>query len=162
MPKGSSKHKLAFKGATIMVKYHIADIDNLLNDASRFGIGMDEWIRRFASVHEDVTNYPPHNLVKESSVEFRLELALAGYSSDDIKVSTEWNKLFVECSKPEEDEPEYLHRGIAKRSFTWSRTLSDDVEVTDVSFDNGMLTIRLRRVIPDHQKKKTYELNSAG
>lgn len=145
-----------------MVKYHIADIDNLLNDASRFGIGMDEWIRRFASVHEDVTNYPPHNLVKESSVEFRLELALAGYSSDDIKVSTEWNKLFVECSKPEEDEPEYLHRGIAKRSFTWSRTLSDDVEVTDVSFDNGMLTIRLRRVIPDHQKKKTYELNSAG
>jgi len=145
-----------------MVKYHIADIDNLLNDASRFGIGMDEWIRRFASVHEDVTNYPPHNLVKESSVEFRLELALAGYSRDDIKVSTEWNKLFVECSKPEEDEPEYLHRGIAKRSFTWSRTLSDDVEVTDVSFDNGMLTIRLRRVIPDHQKKKTYELNSAG
>lgn len=145
-----------------MVKYHIADIDNLLNDASRFGIGMDEWIRRFASVHEDVTNYPPHNLVKESSVEFRLELALAGYSRDDIKVSTEWNKLFVECSKPEEDEPEYLHRGIAKRSFTWSRTLSDDVEVTDVSFDNGMLIIRLRRVIPDHQKKKTYELNSAG
>lgn len=145
-----------------MVKYHIADIDNLLNDASRFGIGMDEWIRRFASVHEDVTNYPPHNLVKESSVEFRLELALAGYSRDDIKVSTEWNKLFVECSKPEEDEPEYFHRGIAKRSFTWSRTLSDDVEVTDVSFDNGMLTIRLRRVIPDHQKKKTYELNSAG
>ena len=98
-----------------MVKYHIADIDNLLNDASRFGIGMDEWIRRFASVHEDVTNYPPHNLVKESSVEFRLELALAGYSRDDIKVSTEWNKLFVECSKPEEDEPEYFHRGIAKR-----------------------------------------------
>ena len=145
-----------------MVKYHIADIDNLLNDASRFGIGMDEWIRRFASVHEDVTNYPPHNLVKESSVEFRLELALAGYSRDDIKVSTEWNKLFVECSKPEEDEPEYFHRGIAKRSFTWSRTLSDDVEVTDVSFDNGMLIIRLRRVIPDHQKKKTYELNSAG
>ena len=145
-----------------MVKYHIADIDNLLNDASRFGIGMDEWIRRFASVHEDVTNYPPHNLVKESSVEFRLELALAGYSRDDIKVSTEWNKLFVECSKPEEDEPEYFHMGIAKRSFTWSRTLSDDVEVTDVSFDNGMLIIRLRRVIPDHQKKKTYELNSAG
>lgn len=142
-----------------MVKYHIADINALLNDASRFGIGMDEWIRRFATTHEDVANYPPHNLVKESSVEFRLELALAGYDREDISVSTEWNKLFVECKKADDDDAvEYLHRGIAKRAFTWSRTLSDDVEVTDVQFDKGMLIIKLRRVIPDHQKKKTYEL----
>ena len=143
-----------------MVKYNIADIDALLNDASRFGIGMDEWIRRFATVHESESNYPPHNLVKESNIEFRLELALAGYSKDDIIVSTESNKLFVESNKSDQEEPEYLHRGIAKRSFTWSRTLSDDVEVTDVKFDNGMLTIKLRRIIPEHQKKKTYSLNS--
>jgi molecular chaperone IbpA len=141
-----------------MVKYHIADIDALLNDATRFGIGMDEWIRRFATVHESDAHYPPHNLVKESSTEFRLELALAGYTKDDITVSTEWNKLFVECKKSEEEETEYLHRGIAKRAFTWSRTLSDDVEVSDVQFNNGMLTIRLKRVIPEHQKKKTYSL----
>jgi molecular chaperone IbpA len=141
-----------------MVEYHIADIDALLNDASRFGIGMDEWIRRFATTHENVVNYPPHNLVKESSIEFRLELALAGYTREDISVSTEWNKLFVECKKADDEDVEYLHRGIAKRAFTWSRTLSDDVEVTDVQFDNGMLIIKLRRVIPEHQKKKTYEL----
>lgn len=141
-----------------MVKYHIADINALLNDATRFGIGMDEWIRRFATVHESDAHYPPHNLVKESSTEFRLELALAGYTKDDISVSTEWNKLFVECKKSEEEKTEYLHRGIAKRAFTWSRTLSDDVEVNDVSFDHGMLVIKLRRVIPEHQKKKTYQL----
>ena len=141
-----------------MVEYHIADIDALLNDASRFGIGMDEWIRRFATTHENVVNYPPHNLVKESSIEFRLELALAGYTREDISVSTEWNKLFVECKKADDEDVEYLHRGIAKRAFTWSRTLSDDVEVTDVQFDNGMLIIKLMRVIPEHQKKKTYEL----
>lgn len=141
-----------------MVKYHIADIDALLNDATRFGIGMDEWIRRFATVHESDSNYPPHNLVKESSTEFRLELALAGYKKEDISVSTEWNKLFVECNKAEEEKTEYLHRGIAKRAFKWSRTLSDDVEVSHVDFDNGMLIIKLRRVIPDHQKKKTYLL----
>jgi molecular chaperone IbpA len=143
-----------------MVKYHIADIDALLNDATRFGIGMDEWIRRFATVHESEAHYPPHNLVKESSTEFRLELALAGYTKDDITVSTEWNKIFVECKKADEDgDDEYLHRGIAKRAFVWSRTLSDDVEVTDVLFADGMLTIKMRRVIPDHQKKKTYDLN---
>ena len=141
-----------------MVKYHIADIDALLNDATRFGIGMDEWIRRFATVHESDANYPPHNFIKESSVEFRLELALAGYKKEDITVSTEWNKLFVECKKAEEEGVEYLHRGIAKRAFTWSRTLSDDIEVIDVQFDNGMLIIKLRRVIPEHQKKKTYDL----
>lgn len=146
-----------------MVKYHIADIDRLLNDASRFGIGMDEWIRRFATEHESEPNYPPHNYIKESSVDFRLEFALAGYNKEDIKVSTEWNKLFVECKKTEDDSAvEYIHRGIAKRSFVWSRTLSDDVEVTDVSFENGMLVIKLRRVIPDHQKKKVYDLNSQG
>jgi|14_taG_2_1085336.scaffolds.fasta_scaffold58390_3 molecular chaperone IbpA len=147
-----------------MVKYNIADIDALLNDASRFGIGMDEWIRRFATVHESDSNYPPHNLVKESNINFRLELALAGYSREDIKVETEWNKLFVICSKPKEwsdqdgNGEEYYHRGIAKRAFTWSRTLSDDVEITDVAFDNGMLVIKLRRIIPEHQKKKTYDL----
>ena len=82
-------------------------------------------------------------------------------TQDDIKVSTEWNKLFVECKKVEEEDEivEYVQRGIARRAFTWSRTLSDDVEITDVNFDNGMLIIKLRRVIPDHQKKKTYSLN---
>lgn len=141
-----------------MVKYHVADINALLNDASRFGIGMDEWIHRFTTAHEDEPNYPPYNLVKESSIDFRLELALAGYKKEDIKVSTEWNKLFVECKKSEEDDYEYVHRGIAKRAFIWSRTLSDDVEVTDTQFKDGMLVMKLKRVIPDHQKKKTYEL----
>ena len=143
-----------------MVKYNIADIDALLNDASRFGIGMDEWIRRFASVHESEANYPPHNLVKETSIDFRLELALAGYSKEDIKVETESNKLFVQCTKPGDSDAdyEYLQRGIARRAFTWSRTIADDVEVQSVDLTNGLLTIRLRRIIPDHQKKKTYEL----
>lgn len=141
-----------------MVKYEIADINALLNDATRFGIGMDEWIRRFASVHESDSHYPPYNLVEESSIEFRLELALAGYEKEDITVSTEWNKLFVECKKSEEEETKYLYRGIAKRAFIWSRTLSDDVEIIDTQFNNGMLIIKLRRVIPEHQKKKTYEL----
>ena len=146
-----------------MVKYNIADIDALLTDASRYGIGMDEWIRRFAAVHDSDVNYPPHNLIKESSVDFRLELALAGYTKEDIKVETESNKLFVQCIKPRTDDPdyEYLQRGIGRRSFTWSRTIADDVEVTSVKLDNGLLTIRLKRIVPDHQKKKTYQLTAA-
>lgn len=142
---------------TNVVKYNVADIDKLMNDASRFGIGMDEWIRRFATVHETSPNFPPYNLIQESSTQYTLEIALAGYRKEDIEVSTEWNKLFVEVKKSE-NEYEYLHNGIARRAFTWSRTLSDDVEVSDVKFENGLLTISLNRIIPEHQKKKTYEL----
>lgn len=142
---------------TNVVKYNVTDVNKLLEDASRFGIGMDEWIRRFATVHESSPNFPPYNLIQESSTQYTLEIALAGYRKEDIEVSTEWNKLFVEVKKSE-NEYEYLHNGIARRAFTWSRTLSDDVEVSDVKFENGMLTIKLNRIIPEHQKKKTYEL----
>jgi molecular chaperone IbpA len=95
-------------------------------------------------------------LVKENSVDFRLEVALAGYKREDIEVTTEWNKLFVEVKKIDDSTDEYLHRGLAKRAFTRAWTLSDDVEVKDVVFDDGLLTIKLNKVIPDHQKKKVY------
>ncbi|MDW7641853.1 MAG: Hsp20 family protein, partial [Nitrosarchaeum sp.] len=89
----------------------------------------------------------------------RLEIALAGYKREDIEVTTEWNKLFIEAKKVGDTDDEYLHQGLAKRAFTRSWTLSDDVEVKDISFENGLLTIKLNRVIPEHQKKKVYQLN---
>jgi molecular chaperone IbpA len=97
--------------------------------------------------------------VKESIVDFRLEIALAGYKRKDIEVTTEWNKLFVQAKKADDSEDQYLHQGLAKRAFTRTWTLSDDVEVKDVSFEDGLLTIKLNRVIPEHQKKKVYQLN---
>ncbi len=142
---------------TTTIKYTINDLEKLLNDSTRWGIGMDEWIQRFATANETQPNYPPYNYVKESSTEFRLEFALAGYKKEDIEVSTENNKLFVESKKVDSSESDqYLHKGLAKRAFTWSRALSDDVEVTDTSFENGWLVIRLKKIVPEHQKKKTY------
>ncbi len=130
-----------------------------LLEIQKNSIGMDEWFKRFDTAFDTHTNYPPYNLVKESSVDFRLEIALAGYKREDIEVITEWNKLFVEAKKVSDTDDEYLHQGLAKRAFTRSWTLSDDVEVKDVSFENGLLTIKLNRVIPEHQKKKVYQLN---
>jgi molecular chaperone IbpA len=127
-------------------------------EVQRNSIGLDEWFKRFDTVYESHTNYPPYNLVKESNVDFRLEIALAGYKRDDIRVSTEWNKLFVESGKVRKSEDEYLHQGLAKRAFIRTWTLSDDVVVGDVSFEDGLLTIKLNRVIPEHQKRKVYEL----
>jgi molecular chaperone IbpA len=131
-----------------------------LMDIQRNSIGMDEWFKRFDTAFETHTNYPPYNLIKESNVDFRLEIALAGYKREDIEVTTEWNKLFVEAKKTGNSDDEYLHQGLAKRAFTRTWTLSDDVVVGDVSYVNGLLTIKLNRVIPEHQKKKVYEIVS--
>lgn len=131
-----------------------------LMEIQKNSIGMDEWFRRFDSAFETHTNYPPYNLVKESNVDFRLEIALAGYKKEDIEVTTEWNKLFVEAKKTGNLDDQYLHQGLAKRAFTRTWTLSDDVVVGDVSFEDGLLTIKLNRVIPEHQKRKVYEIVS--
>lgn len=131
-----------------------------LMEIQRNSIGLDEWFKRFDTVYESHTNYPPYNLIKESNVDFRLEIALAGYKREDIEVTTEWNKLFVEAKKSGNSDDEYLHQGLAKRAFTRTWTLSDDVEVKDVSYVDGLLTIKLNRVIPEHQKRKVYEIFS--
>ena len=144
----------------LLAKYNTGNIDKFLNDIEKYSIGMDEWFNRFDTVHESTTNYPPYNLIKESETEFRLELALAGYKKEDIRVSTEWNKLSIEADKKEkiQDNTEYLHNGLAKRAFMRTWTLSDDVKVSDVKFEDGLLVIKLNRVIPDHQKRKVYEI----
>ena len=144
----------------LLTKYNTGNIDKFLNDIEKYSIGMDEWFNRFDTVHESTTNYPPYNLIKESETEFRLELALAGYKKEDIRVSTEWNKLSIEAVKKEktQDTVEYLHNGLAKRAFMRTWTLSDDVKVFDVKFEDGLLVIKLNRVIPEHQKRKVYEI----
>ena len=143
-----------------LVRYNTENIEKFLNDIDKYFIGGDEWLHRFGTLHESSTNYPPYNLIKESNVDFRLEIALAGYKREDIEVTTEWNKLFVEAKKSGDSDDEYLHQGLAKRAFTRTWTLSDDVVVGDVSYVDGLLIVKLNRVIPDHQKKKVYVIIS--
>ena len=143
---------------TSSITYSVPETAKYLLEIQKNSIGLDEWFKRFDTAYETHTNYPPYNLVKESSVDFRLEIALAGYKREDIEVTTEWNKLFVEAKKSGDSSDEYLHQGLAKRAFTRTWTLSDDVVVGDVSFEDGLLTIKLNRVIPEHQKRKVYEL----
>jgi len=143
------------------IKYTINDIDRLLDDATRWGIGMDEWVRRFATLQDPQPSYPPYNYIKESETSFRLEFALAGYKPEDVEVFTERNVLTVSSKKSDSAEQTYLHKGLAQRAFTWSRNLSDDVEVKDVSYDNGLLTVKLEKVVPEHQKKRVYSINGS-
>ena len=86
-------------------------------------------------------------------------MALAGWSKDEIEVSTESNVLLVRSKATKaKGEEEYLHRGVSTRTFARGFNLSDDVEIGKVAFNNGMLVIELRKIIPDHQKLKVYEI----
>jgi molecular chaperone IbpA len=143
---------------TNSITLSVPETEKYLSAIQRNSIGLDEWFRRFDSAFESHTNYPPYNLVKESDTHFRLEIALAGYKKEDIEVTTEWNKLSIKAEKVDEDSDQYIHRGMAKRAFTRFWTLSDDVVVGDISFVDGLLTVKLNRVIPDHQKKKVYKI----
>ena len=160
MPKGSTQSNLAFKGATIMtnlMKYQAADLPALLERINRNTIGLDEYFDRIFSLHETTSNYPPYNLVQVSNVESRLELALAGFKKKEVYVYTQDGKLFVEGQKEDkETQSNYLHKGLAQRSFTRSWTLSDDTEVRSVDFEDGLLTVTLGRIVPDHHKRKDY------
>jgi len=109
------------------------------------------------TLHETTSNYPPYNLVQISNVESRLELALAGFKKKEVFVYTQDGKLFIEGQKEDkETESNYVHKGLAQRSFTRSWTLSDDTEVRSVDFEDGLLSIILGRVVPDHHKRKDY------
>ena len=130
-----------------------------LDTIHRNSIGQEDWMRRLDNAFEagDV-NYPPYNLVKETDTRYRLELAIAGFSKEDVEVTTESNKLTVEGKQKDADTAEYVYRGLASRDFTRTWTLSDDVEVNEVDFTNGLLTVRLNKIVPDHQKRKVYKI----
>jgi molecular chaperone IbpA len=139
-----------------LMRYSAADIPQLLDRINRNSIGMDEYFDRLFNVHESSTNYPPYNLIQVSNVESRLELALAGFKKEEVNVYTEYGKLFVEGQKESRDDTNYVHRGMAQRSFTRSWTLSDDTEIRSVTFEDGLLSIELGKVVPEHHARKDY------
>jgi len=160
MPKGSTQHKLAFKGATIMsnlARYTAADLSALMDKITRNSIGMDEYFDRIFNLHETSTNYPPYNLIQVNNVESHLEIALAGFKKEEVHAYTEYGKLFVEGQKADtETDRTFIHKGVASRSFKRAWTLSDDTEVREVIFEDGLLRIVLGKIVPEHHARKDY------
>ena len=106
-------------------------------------------------------NYPPYNIVKTGENTYDIELALAGFSKDDIDVEYENNVLTVKSIKKAEEVQEndaVLHRGISKRMFSKSFTVSDDVEVKGAELKDGLLKVSLERIIPEAKKPRTIKI----
>lgn len=142
---------------TNLSRYTAADLPALMDRITRHSIGMDEYFDRLFNLHETNSNYPPYNLVQVSNVESRLEIALAGFKKSEVNVFTEYGKLFVEGQKEDkETDTQYVHKGLAQRSFKRVWTIADDTEVKDVIFEDGLLSIQLRKIVPQHHQRKDY------
>ena len=143
---------------TALQRYHSANLPELMKIISKNGIGMDDYLDRFFNnSYETTTNYPPYNLIHVNNVESVLEIALAGFSKKELKVYTEYGKLIIEGQKEiKETESEYVHQGLAQRSFTREWTLSDDVKIRDVQFKDGLLTVNLGKIVPEYHTRKDY------
>ena len=124
-----------------------------------FNIGLDHVFNRLEAMSGHNTNYPPYNIIKNDAANYEIEVALAGFKAEEIEISTEQNILRV-ASKVEKRDTDrtYLHKGLSKRSFSNTWQLGDDVRVSSVNFADGLLTIALEKIIPDHQKKTTYTI----
>ncbi|MGO7178937.1 Hsp20 family protein [Rhizobium ruizarguesonis] len=120
---------------------------NLLNNAQRL---------------QAVDTWPPYDIVKTGENEYRIQMALAGFAETDLDISQERNVLIVKGQKAEEKDGEYLHRGIAGRAFERRFELADHVRVENASLTNGLLSIQLKREIPEAMKPRRIAIGSSA
>jgi len=133
----------------------------------RFTVGFDSIIDELmrTNAEQPNTNYPPYNIVKHTDDKFTIELAVAGFDEQDIKITVEKNALLIKGEQrltldELDQEVEYLHRGISARNFTRSFKLADYVEVVSATASNGILKVELERQVPEAAKPKTIAINS--
>ena len=128
--------------------YRAKDLAELFDKITTNSIGLDRTIQNFWESTN--ASYPPFNIIQENNHESTLEIALAGFKKKEVKFYTEHGKLIVEGKKEEKKENEYVHRGMAQRSFQRGWQLTDDVEIKEVSFEDGLLSISLGTVSYTH------------
>ena len=124
-----------------------------------YSIGFDRMFDNLMNV-PTASSYPPYNIVKNDDDKFTLEIAVAGFSKDEIEIEFKESILKIESkSRPEgDDEKEYLHKGISNKRFVKTFTLSDDVVVNGADMKDGILKIEMERIIPEEKKPRLIEI----
>jgi len=142
---------------TNLAQYHSANLPELMKIIKQNGIGMDDYLDRFFNESPQTSNYPPYNLIQLNNHESTLEIALAGFKKDELQVFTEFGKLYVQGTKEESEvDGTFIHKGLAQRSFKRVWTVSDDTKVGSVEFTDGLLTVQLNKIVPEHHARKEY------
>ena len=126
---------------------------------SPVGIGMEEMFKRLDAFADNGSSYPPYNIIRLEDDSQQLQIALAGFLKKDIEVTVEKSVLSVSVSKSYETDGEYVHKGIAQRSFSRNWELSDDTKVKEVTYIDGLLRITLEQEIPEEHKRRVLPIS---
>ena len=138
-----------------------AHLPTEFNKALEKAVGFETMLDRLFAQPQTSGGYPPYNLRKEGDYKYILELAVAGFTEDQLEVNVADGVLTVGTVKDlEPAEMEFVHKGIATRAFTLKFTLSDDLIVQGADLKNGMLTITMERVIPEEKKPRTIKIGA--
>ena len=136
------------------------------NSLRPFSVGFDsifdEFDRMLESTERYSSNYPPYNIKRVNDTNYRIEVALAGYSKDDIEVELKDRTLTVRNKTKkqtiDEKDNDVIHKGISTRQFERTFTISEDIKVKEAVLKNGLLIIDLVRIIPDEKKPRLIEI----
>ena len=136
-------------------------------DFEKFFVGFDDHIQHLNELANAVTRnsagYPPYNITKTGELSYAIQLAVAGFEEKDIEIEYAENKLTVKgniSANSAAQEIILIHQGIANRDFTRTFALNDEVEVRGAELRNGLLTIALERIIPEHKKPKKISIGT--
>ncbi len=137
---------------------------NDLNRIAERAVGFDRMFDVFENMVTEKSTYPHHNIIKTGQETYLVELAVAGFDDKDISIELEKNTLHIRGEKAEEQDSdfEYLHRGIATRSFHKTIQLADTIEIGDAVLENGILRLFLQNIIPEEKKTKKIPITKAG
>ena len=140
---------------------------DLFKDFDKLYVGFDDQFNKLAKIHDDlaknIPNYPPYNLRKTGENTYVVELALAGFAKQDIEIELADGKLIVKGNVNSDDnDSNFVFKGIANRAFTRTFALDDQIEVKDAEMFNGMLKVFLERIIPEHKKPKKIEVKDTS
>jgi len=131
---------------------------------TKFGIGFDNMFDELmrVSAQQSSTNYPPYNIVQVNEDEYTISLAVAGFGLDNLSVTKDKNFLIIEGKEYQSDSekivPNYLHKGISNRDFRREFQLADHVEISNAHLELGILSVHLRREVPEEAKPKTIAI----
>ena len=160
---GYQKINLLIKGGYNMTNKALSIFNQLRPVTIGFDNVFDHFERMFDTQFDSISvpNFPPYNIVKTGDNEYDVELALAGFNKKDIDVTVEDGTLTIKSIvKEAKDKKEdgVIHKGIAKRMFSKSFTIADDVEVKGAELKDGLLKVSLERIIPESKKAKTISI----
>ena len=139
---------------------------SIFNQLRPVTVGFDDIFEDFGKMFDEnilrgsyKQSYPPYDFVKVTDKKYNIQIALAGYSKKDIEVKVEEYALSVKSIRESsEEKQEVIHQGISKRYFERQFTIADDVEVLGAELKDGLLTVSLERIIPEHKKAKTITI----